>query len=144
MTNRAALEAGAAAYHSRGETFGWMDFNDAPTDGTVIEVKCTYGVAPWYGLFLWDGERWQDARQPHGGIKGGEHFKWRPFNGDVKAYVDPTGGMQDTTEYWRGAAAAKYGLPVDHFEAQAEANARRLKAQHGRKPWWRRLFGGGP
>lgn len=31
----------------------WQPMATAPKDGTIIEVKCTYGVAPWFDLFRW-------------------------------------------------------------------------------------------
>lgn len=34
---------------------GWREMDTAPRDGTIVELCCTYGVAPWYGLFRWDG-----------------------------------------------------------------------------------------
>lgn len=28
----------------------------APRDGTIIELRCSYGVAPWYDLYRWTDE----------------------------------------------------------------------------------------
>ena len=93
----------------------WQHMSSAPRDGTIIETRCTYGVAPWYGLHKWDGARWVS---PDGlsGVTGESTLAWRPHNGDVAAYIDPTNGFQDDPKYWRQAVAVKYGLPKNHFE----------------------------
>lgn len=106
---------------------GWQPISSAPKDGTVIEVRCTYGVAPWYGLFRWtkqitidgatfDSPGWHRVGDDRIGFTEDSTFTWRPYNGASSAYVDPTDGAQMTDAYWRGAAAAKAGLPLDAFE----------------------------
>lgn len=104
----------------------------APRDGTVIEVKCTYGVAPWYRLFKWTDEyrcmgqasdepnykgvhEWRSADLMCG-IVDTDSLYWRPYAGTIENYIDPTGGVQDDMAYWRGAVAAKYGYSPDLFE----------------------------
>lgn len=129
-----ALSYGAMTYRSGGDSSGWRSMESAPRDGTVVEIKCSYGVAPWYGLFKWD-HSWGEGRwtSPDGmsGV-GNNSIEWRPYAGDVATYTDPTGGVQNDMAYWRGAVAAKYGLPPDHFEEQVERNERR---NAGIK-WW--------
>lgn len=104
----------------------------APRDGTVIEVRCTYGVAPWYGIYRWgdkitvvqDGithemhgqPRWVKVGDECSGFLEDQTFSWRPVTGMVSSYVDPTGGRQDDPAYWRAAVARKYGLPESYFE----------------------------
>lgn len=125
----------------------------APRDGTWVELKCTYGVAPWYCIARWTDEcishdndgvahtfksakfSWQ---KPQGGGPFSEgSLHWRPYAGEVDSYIDPTGGAQKDMAYWRGATASKYGLPLDAFEKTAEQNAKR----NARAPWWKRIFG---
>src|SRR5262250_1238248 len=75
----------------------WRDMSSAPHDGTVVEVMCTYGIAPWYALARWTSERlWVSCLQmessweivapiPQGALSGGYveegSLKWRPWNG---------------------------------------------------------------
>lgn len=115
-----------------GNTSQWRSMESAPRDGTWVELKNTYGVAPWYRLGRWTRERTsQDqtgeivsyaAETPSWdfgdatGISDEEHLQWRPYSGDIKAYTDPTGGAQNSAAYWRGAVTKKYGLPLDYFE----------------------------
>jgi len=97
----------------------WQPMWKAPRDGTVIEMRNSYGVMPWYGLFKWtdmiasandptlhkiDQPRWASVTQQ--GMSQGEeseqHLTWRPAPTTApRAYVDPTGGAQETPEYWR-------------------------------------------
>lgn len=79
---------------------GWQPIATAPRDGTVIETKCDYGVMPWYGLHRFVDGMWQDASNPHKGVSESRDLFWRPYNGDVEKYIDPTRGAQDTREYW--------------------------------------------
>jgi hypothetical protein len=146
MRNR-ALQIGAEQYSLASSNHGWQPMETAPRDGTVIEVRNTYGVAPTYSLAKWGmgfgGERWQKATDPSSGWISESSLWWRPYAGDVSAYVDPTGGAQNDMAYWRGAVARKYGLPLDHFEALAAANERRNHGFAGvdvKTPWWTRLF----
>lgn len=111
----------------------------APRDGTWVEVKNTHGVAPWYDLARWSKEgavfhismgqsepyietecKWRLRKG--GSVCGESHLKWRPYTGDVEAYVDPTGGLQDDPAYWRGAVAGKYGKRLDYFEPDVGAH----------------------
>jgi hypothetical protein len=112
---------------------GWRSMDSAPHDGTIIEVRCTYGVAPWYGLFYWTNgverttfqgqqielhgqPRWAKVNEPQSSFSDDPTFSWRPYTGSAQTYVDPTGGAQDTEQYWRRAAARKSGLPANTFE----------------------------
>lgn len=138
---RGSVYAGALAMRTGGDNDNWRTMDSAPRDGTFVELKCSYGVAPWYCVAQWtdecmamgmDGERhpskasepsWQ---KPEGGGPYDENsLMWRPYSGSVDAYQDPTGGMQNDMAYWRGAVAAKHGLPPTHFENLAERNRRR-------------------
>jgi hypothetical protein len=98
----------------------WAPMATAPRDGTVIELRCTYGVAPSYGLYAWDAEWpwWKSVKDPRTGfmVDAETSLKWRPCVGDPAGYVDPTGGAQNDMAYWRGAAAASGGLDPDTFE----------------------------
>lgn len=115
----------------------WRSMTSAPHDGTIIEIRCTYGVAPWYGLYHWvaptmsvqdqDGhwtksteaqKRWAKVGDDYSGFSEGGSFSWRPYSGSATQYVDPTGGAQNTAYYWRRAAALQKGLPGDYFEAE--------------------------
>lgn len=102
---------------------GWRSMSEAPTDGTVIEVKNSAGVAPHYGLHSWRVDRFGDPQwydfQSHPTFfdAGNPRFSWRPYSGDIAQYVDPTHGAQDKMAYWRGASAASHGLRPDFFES---------------------------
>lgn len=158
-----ALEMGALQQSfGGGSSDGWRSMETAPRDGTWVELKCSYGVAPWYCIARWtDEEVMRCVNGPSVTFKkskpswikssGGGPFderslQWRPYSGEVADYKDPTGGMQDDPAYWRGAAARKYGLPLDHFEAMAARNAKRngtiTTASVDKTPltWWKRLF----
>lgn len=84
---------------------GWNDIRDAPTDGTPIEIQNNWGVAPHYAACRWEeGRGWAVANNDGTSMgDGGTHLSWRPLRGDVAAYVDPTGGAQETREYWLAA-----------------------------------------
>lgn len=81
---------------------GWQSMGTAPKDGTVVEICCTYGVAPWYGLYCYKDDRWQRTDDERSGFTEDNSFHWRPYsNGQSSAqYVDPTGGAQNTRNYW--------------------------------------------
>lgn len=86
----------------------WQPMASAPRDGTAIEVRCTFGVAPWYGLYHWIdtpfGSRWAKVGDENSGFTEDSTFMWRPYGGASKSYVDPTGGAQETSDYWIRAA----------------------------------------
>ena len=141
------LSVGAAARQGAYDGQGWRPIGTAPKDGTIIEIRCTYGVAPWYGLYRWsNGIRyaifqgqevkilgspgWVKVGDDMAGFEEDPTFSWRPYTGNASIYVDPTGGAQDSPEYWRGAVAAKYGLPLDTFEKSAR-----------RRSLWERFWG---
>lgn len=159
----AALQCGAHQQRFESRQSGdWQSMDTAPRDGTWVELKCTYGVAPWYCIARWTDEQIAygrngtttpfRAKQPSWTKpKGGGPFdegslQWRPYVGEVTSYIDPTGGMQDDPAYWRGAVASKHGLPLDYFEEAVARSARRnvalaepSKTEH--RPWWKRIFG---
>lgn len=92
---------------------GWRSMDTAPRDGTVVELENRYGIAPWYGLFRWTAEHhgytdtqpsWIMATDPRSSVSNDASLRWRPFNGDVAEYTDPTNGAQVTREYWLEAA----------------------------------------
>jgi hypothetical protein len=147
--NTAALQRGAEFALYRQYDQEWQPITTAPKDGTIIEVRCTYGVAPWYGLFHWtkqitlltqtgklvtsDSPGWHKVGEEASGFSEGPSFSWRPYKGTATAYVDPTGGMQNSAAYWRGAVAAKSGLPLNAFESQAKRN-------EDADSWWGRFL----
>lgn len=137
VNNREILNAGAQSLTS---TFGsWQTMGSAPRDGTWVEIKNSYGVAPYFGLARWttDGlaqgseglvpfqhEKPQWVTDDGGGYGSEDKLTWRPYDGDIKAYVDPTNGMQNSPAYWRGAVCAEHGLPVDAMEEQTAKNVK--------------------
>lgn len=142
VNNYHVLAAGAKERSASSD--GWQEMSSAPRDGTWIEVKNTYGVAPSYGLARWTDEgmahgpdglvpykrrepAWDDGEG--GGYMDGEHLHWRPYDGNPKTYIDPTGGLQNSPAYWRGAAAAENGLPLDFFEADTARNIAERKTR---------------
>lgn len=156
-----ALQVGARQQEFDSCDFdGWRSMDTAPRDGTWVELKCTYGVAPWYCLARWTDEQIVycgdgatkkfKGRQPSwvkpdgGGPFDEASLHWRPYAGEVASYTEPTGGMQNDMAYWRGAIANKYRLPLDYFEATAARNAKRNAGTaapvKARIPWWKRIF----
>lgn len=88
----------------------WQRIESAPRDGTPIELKNDYGIAPWYGLFKWVTDRgWVDANNDSIGCGDGPWLSWRTYEDDPASYVDPTGGFQESTEYWRAASGKNGG-----------------------------------
>lgn len=81
---------------------GWQSMSTAPKDGTQVEICCTYGVAPWYGVYSWKNGRWSEVNDNSKGLTEDNSFHWRPYsNGKCPAeYIDPTGGAQNTRNYW--------------------------------------------
>lgn len=93
----------------------WQPIATAPRDGTLVELRCTYGVAPWYGLHRWADEclasgpdgwvsiktkpAWVSADGKQSGSDEA-YLSWRPFEGDPGTYVDPTHGFQADPKYW--------------------------------------------
>ena len=155
INNQQALVAGAFYAQQAKRTEDWRGMATAPRDGTIIEVRCTYGVAPWYGLYRWTDRitlnqngvihemtgqpRWAKVGDDSSGFSEDSSFSWRPYNGAATAYIDPTGGLQDSPAYWRGAVAAKYGLPLNYFEQETAQNvAKDQKKNRGFFGW---LFG---
>lgn len=157
INNQQALQSGAYfQQRMASQSDGWSPMDTAPKDGTVIEIRCTYGVAPWYGLFRWTGERsamdqngerhpftttptWVRFGNDSSSVDGGSSFTWRPYKGDTASYVDPTGGMHDSAAYWRGAVAAKYGKPLDYFEKETARNGA-INSGTDYRGFWSRLF----
>lgn len=83
----------------------WRDMAEAPRDGTIIEIKNSYGVAPWFGIFRWQDGSWADVRRPNHFVSNGSaSLEWRSYTGSIADYVDPTRGAQDTNGYWVTAA----------------------------------------
>jgi hypothetical protein len=82
---------------------GWQPIDTAPRTGEPIEIRNVYGPRPWYGLFRWQGESWQNAQKPALYIARpyGNWLTWRPYTGTPEEYEDPTRGAQDTPQYWR-------------------------------------------
>lgn len=116
---------------------GWFSMDTAPRDGTWVELKCTYGVAPWYCVAQWNIEELRWKKPDGSGPFSESSLHWRPYDGDIAAYTDPTGGMQNDAAYWRGAVASKYALPADHFEKVASPVAKAAPP----RPWWKIIFG---
>lgn len=105
---------------------GWNNIVDAPRDGTVIEIQNNWGVAPTFSICKWvKGRGWQDAADESSGVGDGAHLSWRPYSGSVQHYVDPTGGAQDTAEYWdRAVIQATGGLLNPAVERARNASSR--------------------
>jgi hypothetical protein len=82
---------------------GWYPIDTAPRTGEPIEIRNSNGARPWYGLFQWQGDGWQQSQNPQVRIMTGvgDWLTWRPYTGRPEEYEDPTRGAQDTPEYWR-------------------------------------------
>lgn len=104
---------------------GWQTMASAPRDGTIIEICCTYGRAPWYGRYRWASEmlvrygetkadgsiitdtrfirlpepRWMAVDRLGSSLDDETHMQWRPTE-QGPSYTDPTGGAQNTEAYW--------------------------------------------
>jgi hypothetical protein len=64
----------------------WRMMDTAPRDGTVVEIKCCYGLHPWYGFYHYGketylGNVWIRHKDPsHFIIHGAESScYWRPI-----------------------------------------------------------------
>lgn len=83
---------------------GWNNINDAPRDGTIIEIQNNFGIAPTFRICRWSKDchspGWKDANDTTRGVVDGPHLSWRPYKGEVGSYVDPTNGAQETLAYW--------------------------------------------
>lgn len=112
---------------------GWSNIQDAPRDGTVIEIQNNYGVAPTWSICRWQGGGWERADNPSHGVGDGPWLSWRAYEGEVSDYIDPTNGQQDTADYWRLAV----GLPPE--AAMRSIVPKRAPEKRG---WLARLFAG--
>lgn len=160
VNSYAVLSAGGSSRSDLGPN-GWQSMDSAPRDGTWVELKCTYGVAPWYCIARWTDEglahgvnglvpykkdkpEW--VKRDGGGPASESSLFWRPYEGDVEAYSDPTGGLQNSPAYWRGAVAAKHSLPLDYFEETTAQNIKQNKIDRAGddvekpKSWLRRTL----
>lgn len=116
---------------------GWLPMQTAPRDGTPVELRNSYGVAPHYGLYKWTEEsrfinsdsgsrtgvrltpgecRWNHCNGSPCYPSSEAYLLWRPYKGTQDAYIDPTNGAMNDGAYWRGAAAALHKLPPHYFE----------------------------
>lgn len=91
----------------------WLPMSSAPRDGTVVELRNSFGIAPWYGLFRWIADdirpSWRSAADPRSGIAdcvSDFQLAWRPTTQSPDEYVDPTNGAQDTRDYWVRASGS--------------------------------------
>jgi hypothetical protein len=91
-------------------------------DGTVIELKNNYGVAPSYSIVKRVDGTWQDANNPNSRVMDYEGNEWREYDGDVESYVDPTGGRQNDMNYWRAAVAVKHPVLAPRMELLMRAD----------------------
>lgn len=170
--NQEMLKAGAYYQRQMTQSENWQPMASAPRDGTPVEIKNSYGVAPWYGLFRWTdettirtAESYTDAEGKHRtrdlgeqayklpkptwvsigrqgqSVDDGPYLQWRAYGGSADSYVDPTGGAQNSAAYWRGAVAAKHGLPLDYFEKETARNVQRNAAPKKPTGFWDWLFG---
>ena len=90
---------------------GWMAIGGAPRDGTVVELCNCYGIKPWYGLYRWKrneiypghftSPQWRMVGEEQRMVEDAPWLYWRPYDGTIEGYVDPTRGKQGTDEYWR-------------------------------------------
>jgi hypothetical protein len=133
---------------------GWCDMSTAPRDGTVVELCCTYGVVPWYGVYRWSDElttrliicgtdgdgrptqrvgepitgkseaTWRDHQDSSKSVRDEAYLSWRPYERRGAVYVDPTGGLQDTVGYWRRACSLPARESDDRLLADPGAPAR--------------------
>ena len=81
----------------------WNNIQDAPRDGTTIEIQNNWGVAAHYGICKWSCGGWVYVHDELMGMSDGPHLSWRPYSGGAADYIDPTNGEQNTDEYWRRA-----------------------------------------
>ena len=126
---------------------GWNNIQDAPRDGTVIEIQNNYGIAPTWNICRWERNGWQNANDPNSGVGDGPWLSWKPYAGEVSDYRDPTNGQQETNDYWLLAA----GLPPSFAtnarrlpsvtKESAPARFRAAKEPKRKAGWLARLFG---
>jgi hypothetical protein len=98
-------------------TGGWRTLASSPRDGTIIEMLETRGVAPSYDLFKWGdfggAGGWVSVKNAHLGHLESVCAFWRPYHGNPLTYVDPTGGRDNTLEYWCDAMHMRYSKKRD-------------------------------
>jgi hypothetical protein len=95
----------------------WKPLSTAPKDGSVVEILETRGYAPMYGLFRWGDfggmQSWVSVKESNIGHSDTACAFWRPYTGNPRTYVDPTGGRQNTTKYWCDAERLRYDAKKD-------------------------------
>ncbi len=69
------------------QSTGWRDMASAPHDGTPIEIRNTYGVAPWFGLFRWTAVGHREDSDCTFSQKDGRPFVNCYPNGHVTEYT---------------------------------------------------------
>ena len=61
----------------------WQPISTAPRDGTIIGIKCSYGLDAWYGRHFWDKENmaWRNKDKPDHFIapEAENRCEWRPL-----------------------------------------------------------------
>lgn len=108
---------------------GWNGIADAPRVGTVIEIQNNWGLAATFSICKWvQGRGWQNANDESRGVGDGAHLSWRPYTGSVENYQDPTGGAQDSLEYWDRAIIQATGGRLNPAVERAR-NAKHPKAE---------------
>ena len=129
---------------------GWNNIQDAPRDGTVIEIQNNYGIAPTWSLNKWIDDRgWINAKDEHSGVGDGPWLSWRPYTGSIDSYRDPTDGAQNTQNYWLLVAgmAPVLGGGIQ-FDEEPKISKKDLKSCHAladekpiiKKSWLRKLM----
>jgi hypothetical protein len=76
----------------------WKSITTAPRDGTVIELKNSYGILPTFSLCRWTESGWRKHDDPMSGVIDGPHLEWREYGGGEYRDYNPT--MED----WQRAA----------------------------------------
>jgi hypothetical protein len=121
---------------------GWNNIVEAPRDGTVIEIQNNWGIAPTYSICKWvDGRGWQDAADECRGVGDGAHLSWRPYEGQTSDYRDPTGGAQNSQEYWDMAIIQATGGLLNPAVERAKNTRKETRAVTRKRGLLAKLFG---
>jgi hypothetical protein len=101
----------------------------APRDGTIIEIENNAGSHPWYDIYCWqDGQGWINVRDSSRSLASAErHLRWRPYEGEIAGYVDPT---KDT-----------HVTPAPRHVSRDEMLDDSQEPSNDTDSWWDRLLG---
>lgn len=100
----------------------WLGMSSAPRDGTVIEIRNSYGVVPWYSIFRWSDEMmvqcYRSETMPDGTLRKIDlGFQLTKLGAPRWVDVDRPGHSVDANDerylHWRPASDGAYVDPTN-------------------------------